>query len=122
MRNSTKQGPAKVFLHSADCKIQAADPDAQIAWSEVEGGHWEAVCVCGVEHYFEPIVDRVRRDPLDPKTSRHLGQCEYVAATDPALLRIVLKVKDGANDGYWWVECQGCDTAWQVPYFAESVG
>jgi hypothetical protein len=24
------------------------------------------------------------------------------------------------HDGYWWVECGTCDTAWQVPHYAES--
>jgi hypothetical protein len=33
-----------------------------------------------------------------------------------ALLRITPK------EGYWWVECGACDTSWQVPYYAESVG
>jgi hypothetical protein len=42
------------------------------------------------------------------------------AATDPAVLRIILKVKDGAGGGYWWVECGTCVCAWQVPYYAES--
>jgi hypothetical protein len=37
-------------------------------------------------------------------------------------VRVILKVRDGAGGDYWWVECSGCDTAWQVPYFAESVG
>ena len=49
------------------------------------------------------------------------GQCEYVSETDPGVLKILLKVKDGAGGNYWWVECGACDTAWQVPYF-ESVG
>jgi hypothetical protein len=28
----------------------------------------------------------------------------------------------GAGGGYSWVSCGGCDTGWQVPYYAESVG
>jgi hypothetical protein len=61
--------------------------------------------------YEEPADRRVRLDPLDPKTSRHAGQCEFASETDVALLRVVLKVRDGA-----------CDAGWQVPYYAESVG
>jgi hypothetical protein len=38
------------------------------------------------------------------------------------VLRVILKVKDGAVGDYWWVECGASDTAWQVPYYAESVG
>jgi hypothetical protein len=38
---------------------------------------------------------RVRLDPLDPKTSRHAGECEFTSETDPAVLRILLKVQDG---------------------------
>ena len=40
----------------------------------------------------EPAADRVQLGPLDPKTSRHAGQCEFVSETDPAVLRILLKV------------------------------
>jgi hypothetical protein len=34
----------------------------------------------------------------------------------------MLKVRDGAGGYYWWVECGSCDTAWQIPYYVESVG
>jgi hypothetical protein len=51
-----------------------------------------------------------------------LGQCEYVSETDPAVLKVLLKVKDGSGGGYWWVECGSCECGWQVPYYAESVG
>jgi hypothetical protein len=37
------------------------------------------------------------------------------------MLRAILRVKDGAGGDYWWVECNACDTAWQVPQF-ERVG
>lgn len=117
-----KKGPDKAFRHSEDCKIQAVDPTVSIEWSEVERGHWRAVCQCGAEDYYEPVADRVRSDPLDAKTGRHAGQCEFASENDPAMLRVILKVRDGAGGDYWWVECGGCDTAWQVPYFAESVG
>ena len=63
-----------------------------------------------------------RLDPLDPSTSRHLGQFEFASETNAAVLRVVPKVKDGAGGNYWWVECGTCDTAWQVPYYAERVG
>jgi hypothetical protein len=72
-----------------------------------------------IEHFHEAPADRRSRlDPLDPSTSHHLGQCEYRDTTDPALLRVVLKVKDGASGDYWWVECSACDCAWQVPHYA----
>jgi hypothetical protein len=46
---------------------------------------------------------------------------EHRSTSDPALLRAILKVRD-AGGGYWWVECGGCGSSWQVPYFAvESV-
>jgi hypothetical protein len=96
-----------------------ADPDVQIEWSEVETGHWEAVCVCGHEFFHEPLTDeRERLDPYDPSTFRHAGQCEHRDTTDPDLFRLFLKVKDGAGDagGYWWVECGSCETSWQVLY------
>ena len=31
------------------------------------------------------------------KTSCHAGQCEFVSETDAAVLRVILKVKDGAG-------------------------
>jgi hypothetical protein len=76
----------------------------------IEDGHWRAVCQCGIEDYCEPVADRVRLDPLDAKTSRHVGQCEFPSETDGPLLR-VLKVKYSVGGDYWWVECGACDTA-----------
>jgi hypothetical protein len=118
-----KRGPTRSFTHVDNCKILKADPGVEIKWSEVETGHWRAVCQCGSEDVQEEPADRrVRLDPLDAKTSRHLGQCEYVSETDPAVLKVLLKIKDGAGGSYWWVECGACDTGWQVPYYVESVG
>jgi hypothetical protein len=103
-----------------NCKIQAADPTVSIEWSELERGHWRAVCQCD---YYEPADRRVRLDPNDPSTFRHPGQCEHRYTSDPALLRAILKVRDGAGGGYWWVECGTCECGWQVPLYAEqSVG
>jgi hypothetical protein len=51
-----------------------------------------------------------------------LPQCEYVSATDPAVLRILLKVKPGLGEGYDWVECGAYEAGWQIPHYAESVG
>jgi len=116
-----KKGPTQPFTHADSCKILKADPTVQIQWSEVETGHWRATCMCGSgDVYVEP--DRgVRLDPYDPSTFRHPGECEFASETDPAVIKIVLKVKDGAGGSYWWVECGSCDTAWQVPYYAESL-
>jgi hypothetical protein len=118
-----RKPPDKPFIHSDDCRIFKADPEVEIPWNYVGDGSWRAECVCTFEIYVEPLVDdRVRLDPLDPATARHLGQCEYAAETDRAVLKYVLKVKDGAGGSYWWVECGGCDTAWQVPYYAQESG
>jgi hypothetical protein len=74
---------------------------------------------CGTEDvYEEPADRRARLDPLEPSTFHHAGQCEHRDTTDPALLRAILKVREGAGEGYWWVECSACDTAWQVPHYA----
>ena len=116
-----KRGPDKAFSHSDDCKILAADPTVEIQWSELERGHWEARCVCGVETYREPAAAHVRLDPLDPKTSRHLPQCEFASETEPAVLRVLLKITDKGD--YAWTECNSCGAGWQVPYYAaESMG
>jgi hypothetical protein len=36
------------------------------------------------------------------------------------MLRVLLKVTDKGD--YDWVECGACETGWQVPHNAESVG
>jgi hypothetical protein len=38
--------------------------------------------------------------------------------SDPALLRAILKVRDGAGGDHWWVECGICECGWQVPHYA----
>jgi len=51
---------------------------------------------CGSEDvYHEPAGRRVRLDPLDPKTSRHMGECEFASSTDPSVLRVLLKSSPG---------------------------
>jgi hypothetical protein len=118
-----KKAPDKVFVHADDCKIVKVTPDVKIPWNEVESGHWQAVCQCRAEHHYEPAPRRTRLDPADPSTFRHAPQCEHRDTTDPALLRAILKVRDGADGGYWWVECGSCDMGWQVPHYAaESAG
>jgi hypothetical protein len=118
-----KRGPTRPFTHADNCKILKADPTVQIQWSEVETGHWRAVCQCGSEDVYEEPDRRARLDPFDPSTFRHAGQCEHRSTSDPALLRAMLKVRDGAGGGYWWVECGTCECGWQVPHYTEeSVG
>jgi hypothetical protein len=76
--------------------------------------------VCSAEGWDEPAPKRVRLDPYDPATSRHLPQCEFASTTDPAILRALLKLTP--KDGYTWVECGACSGGWQVPhYVAEAV-
>ena len=73
------------------------------------------------ESVYEEADRRVRLDPNDPSTFRHAGQCEHRDTSDPALLRAILKVRDGAGGDYRWMEFGACDTAWQGPHYAESV-
>jgi hypothetical protein len=114
-----KKGPTRPFAHADNCKLVQADPGVEIPGSEIESGHWRAVCQCGAEdHYEEPADRRARLDPLDPSTFRHAGQCEHLDTSDPALLRVILKVRDGAGGDYWWVECGTCGCGWQVPHYA----
>jgi hypothetical protein len=116
------QPPSRPFSHADNCKILTADPGVEIEWSNLGGGRWTRVCVCGDETWYEPEPERRRLDPLDPSTAKHAGECEFRNA-DRNVLRVVLKVRDGADGDYWWVECGACDTAWQVPHYAaESVG
>jgi hypothetical protein len=50
----------------------------------------------------------------------NLGQCQFKHVTDRAVLTVVLKVRDGADSSYVWVECGGCDCGWPVPVYAEA--
>jgi hypothetical protein len=109
--------------HADVCKIKAVDPGVQIEWSESRGGVWEAMCVCGRDYWYDRVADnRVPLDPLDPKTSRHAPECEFASATEPSVVRVLLRVREGMAPGYWWVECGSCNTAWQVAHYTESVG
>jgi hypothetical protein len=114
--------PSQVFSHADGCKIVKAEPNVQIPWSEIERGHWRATCVCGSQDLYEPARRRARVDPLDPSTAKHLGACEFREATDRAVLRFVLKVREGADPSYSWVTCSACDCGWPVPVYAEEVG
>jgi hypothetical protein len=63
---------------------------------------WSSSAREGAEDvYEEPADDRGRLDPYDPSSFRHAGQCEHCDTSDPALLRVILRVKDGAGGGYW---------------------
>jgi hypothetical protein len=115
-----RKPPSKPFTHDEGCRIVAVDPGVEIPWSYLGDGRWKAECVCGAEYFNESAVDdRVRLDPLDPKTSRHLPQCEF-SADDPGVIKILLKISDKGD--YDWVECGSCEAGWQVPHYAESVG
>jgi hypothetical protein len=96
----------------------------QPTWNEIETGRWRRECQCGAEGWIAPAADdRVRLDHYDPRISRHAGQCEFVSETDAAVLRHLLRVKDGMGECYWWVECGACATSWQVPhYVTDGVG
>jgi hypothetical protein len=120
---SREEDPHQAVHPQRDCRILKADPDVEVPWNYLGDGFWRAESVCTFETFAEPMVDdRVRLDPRDPATARHLGQCEYASETDPAVLRFVPKVKEGADGGYRWVECGSCECGWQVPHYAESVG
>jgi hypothetical protein len=113
--------PDTPFAHDDSCAITRADPDVEIPWSRLEYGQWKRECRCGSEVWHEPAPSRVRLDPHDPKTAQHLGQCEYVSENNPDVIKVLLRITE--NDGYWWVECAGCESGWQVPFYArERVG
>jgi hypothetical protein len=111
-----RKGPGRPFSHSEGCKILAADPTVSIPWNETRTGHWEARCQCGVSYFDEPRTRPARLDPADPRSARHLPQCEFASETNPATLKVLLKVRE--RDGYWWVECGSCEAGWQVPFYA----
>ena len=119
-----KKGPDAAFVHASDCKIVKIDPDVDSKWWEETTGHWRAECVCGVQYWHEPFVERrTRLDPLDPANFRHAPQCEHRDTTDPVLIKAILRVREGGGGGYWWVACSMCECGWQVPHYAaERVG
>ena len=49
-------------------------------------------------------------------------QCVRRDTTDPALLRVILKVRDVADGDSSVVECGSCETLWQVPHYAAESG
>jgi hypothetical protein len=115
-RKRPEPGP---FIHTNDCAILRADPDAQIPWNEVDTGVWEARCQCGRQYFHEPARDeQARQDPLDPALARHAPPCERASVSEPDMLRLALKVTE--KDGYWYVQCASCTAGWQVPFFAEE--
>ena len=124
---SSEDGPHATYaaIHPGDgCPIIRADPSFQPEWQEVETSHGRRECQCYAEDHWEAAVDRrPRLDSLDPATFRHMGQCEYRDATDPAILRAILRVRDNLGWDYWFVECSICGAGWQVSYYAaESAG
>ena len=53
---------------------------------------------------------------IAPELPRGLEESACSHILQAVLLRTTEK------DGYRWVECAGCESGWQVPYYAESVG
>lgn len=68
------------------------------------------------ESWQEPAPRRVRLDPYDRSTMRHLGECEFKDVSDSSILKALLKVTP--KDGYSWVECGACSGGWQVLDYA----
>jgi hypothetical protein len=115
--------PDGPFEHADDCKVYKADPDIDPPWNEVETRHWVRTCQCSEQHWRAPEPARARLDPYDPKTSHHLGQCEFKDETNPDIIKVLLKVRPGLSPGYQWVECGSCQGGWQVlDYAQERVG
>jgi hypothetical protein len=50
---------------------------------------------------FASVMPPVFGSTLMTRTFRRAGQCEHSYTRDPALLRAILKVRDGAGGGYW---------------------
>jgi hypothetical protein len=116
-----KSGPTRPFAHAIDCKILKADPDVEIPWQEIESGLWVAECICSKEYEREAPADRrLRLNPVDPDTFRHLPGCEHRDTTDVSIVKAILRVQD--REGYWRVDCAACDGCWQVPYYAAESG
>jgi hypothetical protein len=120
MLGKKKNGPPqRPFAHNGDCLIAKLNPAVADVWQEIDTGHWHRECQCGAEDWHRPAADdRVRQDPLDPKTMRHFGQCEHRDATDPALVKAPLTIHE--RDYGWYVVCNRCKSEWQVLRYLEG--
>ncbi len=120
LRRKRKPPPSRSSIREG-CRIVEADPNVEIPWTDLGEGLWKTECACGFETYTGPLVDdRVRLDPLDPKTSRHMGECEFASETDPSVLKVLLKVRAGL--GLRLAECGACGAGWQVPQSPTAFG
>jgi hypothetical protein len=66
-------------------------------------------------------MSRVGALPIATRSPGEGPSRHAASATDTAVLRVVLKVRDGPGVDYWWVGCGGCDRLAGSVY-AESVG
>jgi hypothetical protein len=91
-----------------------ADPLSR-SMVEIASGHWQESAV-GFE-------DSMKSPPRVLPTHRpiHLPARRVQLTTESRSPPGHLEGQDGAGED-WWVECSACDTAWQVPHYAESVG
>ena len=78
------------------------------AWGTPGGSSGLELEAWGNRHVPAPGDGPTRREDQPPH-----GGCEFASETDAAVLRDILKVKDGAGGDYWWVERGACDTVWQ---------
>jgi hypothetical protein len=47
-----------------------------------------------------------------PRSSSPSIRSSASSSTDPAVLKVLLKVKPGLGEGYDWVECGACGAGW----------
>jgi hypothetical protein len=117
-----KQGPPqRPFAHRDDCPMAKINPRVADEWQLIETGHWRRECQCGAEDWRTAGDGGVRQDPYNPgawPTLNHLGGCEFRDATNPAILRAILKVTDVGD--FYRVDCRSCEALWRVMYHAEG--
>jgi hypothetical protein len=59
-------------------------------------------------------------NPTDRAVGVNVRWFQFVRdTTDPALLKAILRVRDGVGGGYWWVECSTCEHGWQVSHYPQ---
>jgi hypothetical protein len=58
----------------------------------------------------QPFLGGLRLVPVADPPGVWVGrELRITSETYAAVLRFILKVKDGAGGGYWWVECGTCE-------------
>jgi hypothetical protein len=93
---ATSQGRLVAIVHAPDPRIPCEGTGVVAGFVPLKDVIPPDMDVDKPSTFTEPLVDdRVRLDPLDPKTARHMGQCEFASADDSSVLRVLASLAEG---------------------------